>query len=161
MVYKNTQTMNYCTTCCQAINEVVIIQGLPYGTTCALNKLGLREFPSWFKVGDWDKAKLSNDELLEKNRIDFENTMLITNECWAEWCLLSESHWNRRLELDEWGQNFIDSIMKQLGYFRKLDSTEFKNEIWVKGCPTQIRLPKKISDLSPKQQLLLQKYLSY
>ena len=153
--------MQYCTTCSQAINEVVIIQGLPYGTTCALNKLGLREFPSWFKVGDWDKAKLSNDELLEKNRIDFENTMLITNECWAEWCLLSKAHFEQRVFQDKWAEDFIYSISRQLGYGMFLDQIQFKNNTWVKGCPTISKIPKKITDLSPKQQLLLQKYLSY
>jgi hypothetical protein len=153
--------MQYCTTCSQAINEVVIIQGLPYGTTCALNKLGLREFPSWFKFGDWDKAKLSNDELLEKNHIDFENTMLITNECWAEWCLLSKAHFEQRVFQDKWAEDFIYSISRQLGYGMFLDQIQFKNNTWVKGCPTISKIPKKITDLSPKQQLLLQKYLSY
>jgi hypothetical protein len=153
--------MQYCTTCSQAINEVVMIQGLPYGTTCALNKLGLREFPSWFKVGDWDKAKLSNDELLEKNHIDFENTMNITNECWAEWCLLSKAHFEQRVFQDKWAEDFIYSISRQLGYGMFLDQIQFKNNTWVKGCPTISKMPKKITDLSPKQQLLLQKYLSY
>ena len=153
--------MQYCTTCCQAINEVVIIQGLPYGTTCALNKLGLREFPSWFKTGEWDKAKLSNDELFEKNRIEFVNTMSITNECWGEWCLLSKAHFEQRGLQDKWAEDFIYSISRQLGYGMFLDHIQFDNVSWVKGCPTQSRLPKKIVDLSPKQQLLLQKYLSY
>ena len=151
--------MQYCTTCCQAINEVVIIQGLPYGTTCALNKLGLREFPSWFKVGNWDKAKLSNEELQEKNCLDFENTMRITNQFWDEWCALSKAHFVQRSFQNEWEADFIYSISRQLGYGMFLDHTQFKNNTWLKGCPTNIKSPKKIADLSPKQQQILKKYL--
>ena len=151
--------MNYCTTCGQQINEVIIIQGLPYGTTCATNKLGLKEFPSWFKSGDWDKAKLSNDELQEQNRLDFENTMRIINECWAEWCALSKAHFEQRGLENKWAEDFIYSISRQLGYGMFLDHTQFKNNTWVKGCPTIIKSPKRIADLSPKQQQILNKYL--
>ena len=153
--------MQHCTTCSQAINEVVIIQGLPYGTTCALNKLGLREFPSWFKVGDWDKAKLNNEELQEKNRLGFENTMRITNECWIEWCALSKAHFEQRGLENKWAEDFIYSISRQLGYGMFLDHAQFKNNTWVKGCPTKEKEPKRISDLSPKQYDILQKYLQY
>ena len=151
--------MNHCTTCGQQINEVIIIQGLPYGTTCASNKLGLREFPSWFKSGDWDKAKLSNDQLLENNRLDFENTMHITNECWADWCILSKAHFEQRGLENKWAEDFIYSISRQLGYGMFLDHIQFNNSTWVKGCPTISKLPKKISQLSDKQQQILNKYL--
>ena len=40
-----------------------------------------------------------------------------------------------------------------------LDHTQFKNNTWLKGCPTNIKSPKKIADLSPKQQQILKKYL--
>jgi hypothetical protein len=151
--------MNYCTICGQQINEVIIIEKLPYGTTCALNKLGLREFPSWFKYGNWDKAKLSNDQLVENNRIDFENTMFITNESWVEWCLLSKAHFEQRGLENNWAQDFIYSISRQLGYGMFLDHTQFKNNTWIKGCPTISKLPKKISQLSDKQKQILNKYL--
>jgi hypothetical protein len=151
--------MNYCTTCGQQINDVVIIQGLPYGTTCALNKLGLREFPSWFKVGNWDKAKLSNEELQEKNRLDFENTMRITNECWSEWCALSKAHFEQRGFEDKWAEDFIYSISRQLGYGMFLDHSQFKNNTWIKGCPTISKNPKTIDTLSLKQKSILFRYL--
>lgn len=152
--------MQNCTICNQAINEVVIIQGLPYGTTCALNKLGLREFPSWFKFGDWEKAKLSNEELQEKNRLDFENTMRITNECWEEWCELSKAHFEQRGLENKWAEDFIYSISRQLGYGMFLCHSQFKNNNWVIGCPTMVKTPKRIADLSSKQQDILQKYLT-
>lgn len=159
--------MTTCSTCGQVINEVVIINGKPYGTTCAQNILGIREFPSWFKGGDWDKAKTERDILDAKNADDFSTRKEITAKFWKEWSLLSKAHLQARVNNNDWAVNFLSSIIHQLGYFTILaqpnfDTMEDAEKGWKEtsgSFPYLYNTPKHIEELSPKQQQLIEKFI--
>jgi hypothetical protein len=155
-----------CTNCGQYINEVVYIGGLPYGTTCAANKLGFNQFPKWFKGGDWDKAKVNHDFLQQKNEIDFQNRRKITMESWAEWSALSQAINKAYQTQNEWLYNFLTSIIQQLGYCNSLSPNmpsnfvDAENSNYKQYIPYLNSTPKKINQLSPKQINLIKKYIN-
>lgn len=160
--------MTTCTTCGQVINEVVIIDGLPYGTTCAENKLGIRQFPSWFKGGDWNKAKDDYDKGQAANKAIFENSRLITSRTWSEWVMLSKAFKREYAKQNDWAANFISSIIRQLGYPSTLAETKWQSmedaeKNWSPASGTFLYLynePRKIDTLSPKQLSILDKFIS-
>ncbi len=160
---------NTCTTCGQLINQVVIIDGLPYGTTCAENKLGIRQFPSWFKNGDWNEAKKQNDDLCFKNKIKFQEERKITSDTWAEWVSLSRlSHKSYRSN-NTFMYDFTTSIIIRLGYFGALNSeiskfdtmeeAEQNYKEYMGTFPYLPFSPRTIDTLSSKQLDVLSKYL--
>ena len=159
--------MTTCTTCGQVINEVVIIEGKAYGTTCAQNELGIRQFPSWFSGGDWDKAKSERELLDTKNANDFATRKEITAMFWKEWSLLSSAHLQARRNNNDWAVNFISSIIHQLGYFTILAEPNFNTmeeaELgWKESSgsfPYLCNSPKRIEQLSPKQQSIIEKFI--
>ena len=162
--------MTTCTTCGQIINQIVLIDGLAYGTTCAENKLGIRQFPSWFKGGDWDKAKRQNDDLRLKNQIDFQKRRKITSDAWAEWLSLSRLSNTSYRNGNNFMYDFTTSVISRLGYFGALGSEISKFETMEDAeanyressmgtFPYLERQPQPIDTLSPKQLNILDKYL--
>lgn len=162
--------MTTCTTCAQIINEVVTIDGLPYGTTCAQNKLGIRQFPSWFKGGDWNRAKKQHDADQARWAAAHTAAEKITADCWEEWTLLSRAHLRLRRASNDWAVEFVSSIIDQLGYYMVLtenwtgyatmEEAKKKYNATVHATfPYMFQAPRKIADLSPKQRTLLKKYI--
>jgi hypothetical protein len=157
--------MTQCTACGQTITEVVTIDGMPYGTTCAQNKLGIREFPNWFKGGDWNSQKEIFEITAEKNAQAFAEARMITAEFWEEWHKLSSIKDEAYKQHNDWLYEFVGSILTQLGYANSLcnmPSTleEAENNSYHKRFICYLyKKPKRISQLSPKQLAILNKYL--
>ena len=162
--------MTTCSTCGQIINQIVLIDGLPYGTTCAENKLGIRQFPSWFKSGDWNEAKLKHQKNDEIRKLEFQKQRKITSDTWAEWVALSRlSHKSYRSN-NTFMYDFTTSIISRLGYFGALSSeiskfdtmedaeANYKESI-MGTFPYLPYSPRTIDTLSPKQLDVLSKYL--
>ena len=171
MLNNQTKTMqtNTCTTCGQIINQIVLIDGLPYGTTCAENKLGIRQFPSWFKSGDWNEAKLKHQKNDEIRKLEFQKQRKITSDTWAEWVALSRlSHKSYRSN-NTFIYDFTTSIIRRLGYFGALGSeiskfntmeeAEQNYKEYMGSFPYLPCSPRTIDTLSPKQLDVLSKYL--
>jgi hypothetical protein len=150
-----------CTKCGQVINEVVIIDGLPYGTTCAERVLGIKELPTWFKGGDWDKAKRER-EYFEVNRInEYSEAISITSEFWSEWHILSDIYKRAYYQNNNFLTDFMSNIIRQLGYPCSLSEAPINFED-AKKNPDTILLrskPKRYTELSPKQLSIINKYL--
>lgn len=156
-----------CSKCGQVITEVVTINGKPFGTTCALHELGIADFPSWFKGGDYSKAKSEYDAKQADLKAAFEESKVITAEAWSEWCLLSKAIKTAHRGGNEWAMNFISSIIHQLGYFTSLaevnhPTMQEAEKNWSPasgGFPYLHKRPRPISALSAKQKSILDKYL--
>jgi|688.fasta_scaffold478376_1 hypothetical protein len=161
--------MTTCIKCGQSINEVILINGLPYGTTCAENILGIKQFPSWFKGGDWDEAQKQQNESQLKNAIEKDRVENITRGCWSEWVALSKiSHKSYSM-----GNNFMidftESIINRLGYwgsissslckYNTMDEAKINHKEWMGTFPQMYRVPMTIDSLSDKQLNILNKYL--
>jgi len=157
--------MTTCTTCNQVINEVITIDGKPYGTTCAERKLGINHLPAWFRGGDWDSAKTKHDKLMLDNSADFARIKEITSRSWSEWIILSKISHKAQREQNDFASNFIESIMSQLGYYTRIANVKFESmedaeKGWKEyngGFPYLNKCPRPISDLSEKQVNLLYK----
>jgi hypothetical protein len=150
-----------CTTCGQAINEIVIIDSKPYGTTCAERKLGIKKLPSWFSGGDWDQAK-KDRELFEVNRInEYNQAILITSEFWSEWHMLSNIYKKAYQQNNNFLSEFMSSIIRQLGYPCSLTEAPINFEDAKKNPNTFLlySTPKRYKELSPKQLAIIDKYL--
>lgn len=161
-----------CTDCGQAIKTVVMIGGLPYGTTCAQNKLGIRQFPSWFSGGDWDAEKIKHDREVEEVQSDlrreYELSREFTSNAWNEWKLISSVHQIGYVNSNDWLCEFTCSILTRLGYSNVLCSQYFKYEKFedaerienldFSNFPYLRKEAKKIETLSDKQQSILHKY---
>lgn len=155
-----------CSKCGTVIKNVIMIQGKPYGTECATTVLGIKQLPSWFKGGDWDKAKLDNEALNEQNKIDFEQRRLITSKNWNDFIRLSKASLSARKRGNDFETNFIDSIKSQAGFYTLtvegcvFDTMEDAEKGW-KGYmgtfPYLAREIKGISGLSDRQIQLLEK----
>ena len=160
-----TQEMTQCTKCGTPIKNIIMIEGKPYGTECATTVLGIRQLPSWFKGGDWNKAKAKYDLDAKKYATDLENALSKMNEYWDEWQMLSKIA-TRAYRMDnDWLHNFIVSIIEQLGYPNYLPTNDFKtaSEAFANwkpydgSFPVLYHQPRRISDLSEKQQYLITK----
>jgi hypothetical protein len=159
--------MTNCSKCGQVINEVVIINGKPFGTTCAQVELGIKQFPTWFKGGDWDKAKADYDANAAKQAVEHDERRVITSKAWAEWQALSIAKKDAYAKGNDWLVSFFSSIMEQLGYYTyiaetKWDTMEDAEKGWQSASgsfPYLNNEPKKIETLSQKQQNILYKYL--
>ena len=153
-----------CTKCGQLITEIVTIGGLPYGTTCAQRVLGIKDYPHWFNGGDWDKAKKDYDKISEENSKQFAEARAITSEFWEEWHMLSEIKREAYRNYNDWLYNFMDSVINQLGYRHTLynmpkNFEEASNDPYLKYyIPYMNHRPKRISELSPKQLDIINKY---
>jgi hypothetical protein len=81
--------------------------------------------------------------------------------------LLSTAYVEQYLKGNTWAFEFISSVMKQCGYYTiasgyYFDTMEEAEANWQPSSgsfPYFIKLPKRISDLSPKQQALLNKFI--
>lgn len=161
--------MNTCTKCGQIINEVVLIDGLPYGTTCAENKLGIRQFPSWFKGGDWNEAKFQHEKTQENLKVEFQKRRKITSDNWQEWLSLSRLYHVSYRNGNNYMADFTSSILSRLGYFGSLGSeiskfntmedAEANYKEYMGTFPYLQRHPQRIESLSLKQLNILNKYL--
>jgi hypothetical protein len=154
-----------CTKCGQLINEIVTIGGLPYGTTCAQRVLGIKDFPQWFSGGDWDKEKKDYDTMIADNHNKFLEARAITSEFWSEWHTLSVIKQEAYKNHNDWLYEFMGSVITQLGYHSSLcnmPSTleEAENDTYhSKYIAYLYNRPKRISELSPKQLSIINKYL--
>jgi len=153
-----------CTTCGQSITEVIMIGGLPYGTTCAERKLGIKQFPAWFNGGDWDKAKANREALDADNAEQFEQSKAITAQAWKEWRAISKAAAIAYRNGNDWAYNFLCSVSNQLGYFTLLSSSLFNYETMQEAeqahdnsfsFPYLQKTPKAIHTLSDKQKNIL------
>lgn len=167
------QNLVCCTDCGQVINTVVIIGGLPYGTTCAQNKLGIRQFPSWFNGGDWDAEKIKHDREVEEVqsglRREYELSREFTSNAWNEWKLISSVHQIGYVNSNDWLCQFACSILERLGYTHVLESGYFKYEKLQDAekdinfnhlyFPYLRKEAKKIETLSDKQKSILNRYM--
>jgi hypothetical protein len=161
--------MTNCIECGQSIKDVVIINGLPYGTTCAEKKLGIKQFPSWFNGGDWDEAKKKQDASQLNNAIEQDRVENITRECWSEWVALSKIYHKSYAMRNDFMTNFSESIISRLGYFNPISKSlcEYgtmdearKNYMPHMGTfPHMHKAPQQIESLSVKQLNILHKYL--
>lgn len=153
--------MTFCTNCGQAINEIITIDGKPYGTTCGRAKLGLLDFPSWFKGGDWNKAKSDHDKFLSDQESILTEAKSITAEYWEDFKILANSFYKARVKNNDWMQDFIYSIADQMGIthieVEGLIEGDFEETYknWnhkLATFPLMYQRPvKKVSDLSTKQ----------
>lgn len=157
----------FCSRCGQAIKNIIMIDGKPYGTECATTVLGINQLPSWFKGGDWNKAKIRH-ETEQANQVEkFSSMKDITDRNWSEWVKISKAEKRAYREGNDWAYKFISSCREQLGYFTCLASTKFATmkeaeEGWEPSSgsfPYLYHEPKSISELSPKQQSILNKFL--
>ncbi len=155
-----------CTKCGTSIKNVIIINGKPYGTECASAILGIKQLPTWFKGGDWDKAKLEQDALDEKNRIAFQEAKIITSKNWNDFIRLSKASVKARNRDNDWEINFINSLSEQAGFYTltvggcKFETMEEAEKGWFDGLgsfPYLYSEIKGIDGLSQKQIELLEK----
>ncbi len=155
-----------CTKCGTSIKNVIIINGKPYGTECATTVLGIKQLPSWFKGGDWDKAKIEQDANQNKIRADFEQRKIITSKHWNDFIRLSKASLKARREDNEWAVNFIDSIKGQAGFytltvegcvFDTMESAEIGWKDYMGTFPYLQNEIKGLSGLSQKQIEILEK----
>jgi hypothetical protein len=159
------QTIQSCESCGQEITNIVMINGKSYGTTCALYVLGIKELPLWFNGGDWDEAKAKHEANLENNAKQFEEARAITSEFWSEWHTLSIIKQEAYNKHNDWLHDFMYSVMLQLGYTRSIPYMpttleEAENDPYHKYMIVYLnKRPKRISELSPKQLAIVNKYL--
>ncbi len=155
-----------CTKCGTSIKNVIIIDGKPYGTECATTVLGIKQLPSWFKGGDWNKAKSEQETKESQNKIDFEQRRIITSKNWADFIRLSKASLVARKRDNDFEINFIDSIKSQAGFFTltsegyKFDTMEEAEKGWKEymgSFPYLGAEIKGISGLSEKQIDILEK----
>jgi hypothetical protein len=155
-----------CSRCGQVIAGVVIINGLPYGTTCAEIKLGIKQFPSWFKGGDWDKAKAEYEKKKAIDGVEHQRMKEITSEYWGDWILVSKIIWKGQRLDNQWLIDFGYSLLTQLGYPYFNDRINFatyedfcaSNEFDYGAWSLLKHIPKKrVSELSEKQKDIIRK----
>lgn len=155
-----------CTKCGTKIKNVILIGGKPYGTECATTVLGIKQLPSWFKSGDWDKAKLEHDKHETKNHVNFQTRRDITRNNWADFIRLSKASLKARRNGNEWAFNFIESITKQVGFytltvegckFKTMEDAELGWNETMGSFPYLEREIKGIAELSEKQVEILEK----
>lgn len=158
-----------CERCGQVINEVVVIDNKSYGTTCALTVLGIRDFPHWFKGGDYSKAKLKNDEYLKKLEEDIKIREEITRDTWEERRLISIALYREYSKNDNsWLYKFLTSICEQLNIrliayevtnFETYDEAKnnWSNAYGDISSLLASKETKQISDLSSKQRAIVYK----
>lgn len=161
--------MTHCVACGQFIQNVVIIEGLPYGTTCALNKLGLREFPSWFRgEGDWSLMKAKHEAHMKVLAEGLRTQREVTSRAWPEWLAISRVHVKARRSGNDWLADFTWSIANQLGYHTVLPSNLVgfdnfeeaeKSREGMHDFPYIYQSPGSIESLSPKQLQILRKHM--
>lgn len=156
---------NTCDRCGQVITDIVMINAKPYGTTCAQAVLGIKEFPFWFKGGDWDRAVKDHEATKKHNAKQFEEARDITSEFWSEWHALSIIKQDAYNNHNYWLFNFIDSVMLQLGYTRSISNMpntleEAENDPYYKSYIAYLyKRPKRIIELSPKQLAIVNRYI--
>lgn len=161
-----------CSRCQQELQNPVYVNGLAYGQDCASKILGLTKMPDWFNEKskeDFIVQKQKFEYIQAQNIITHNNAIEITKDCWNEFYLLSKIFVKFRSQKNDWGMNFISSISNQLGLGSCLQTEEtlFESyEIAINNWkdymgtfPYKYRKPKKISELSEKQQQLISKYL--
>ena len=157
--------MTNCTKCGAHIKNIIIIDNKPYGTECATTVLGIRKLPHWFKGGNWNKAKESYDTLVVDQKLALKRQMVMMDEYWGEWVLISRIYQRAHSCGNDWLVNFSKSILDQLGYGNSLNefhynsATEAYNN-WKPyngSFPFLYHRPKHIDELSPKQQELIRR----
>jgi hypothetical protein len=168
-IYRKLEVMeNYtcCTKCGTTIKNIILIGGKPYGTECAETVLGIKQLPSWFKGGDWDKAKAEQEKKTETLKVDFQNRREITRKNWADFIRLSKAQLSARRRNNDWEANFISSLKGQCGFYTltvegcKFETMEDAEKHWNSAFGTFPYLSKEIkgiSALSEKQINLLEK----
>ena len=154
-----------CNKCGQSVKDEngVMISGKWYGRDCAATMMGLNQFPTWFKGGDYDKAKADYEANQIKLANQLNDDLVITEAYYSEWYELSIAYKNAR-RANEWSEKFINSLSKQLGYNELLSgapSSDFNEskKYLIQYDLLLRREPRRISTLSAKQLNILKQYL--
>lgn len=161
-----------CTQCQATIKNIVIIDGKPYGTTCAEHILGTR-LPEGFK-GDYNSYKRERQEAHEKSVAEFEKRKEITRKHWGDMIILNRAMWNARDKFNDWEANFVHSIARQCNlevlylnpdYMKETMDETYEDENWnvATGGSTKTYFyhePKWLDDLSDKQKDILDRIAS-
>jgi hypothetical protein len=105
----------FCTTCSQEIANVIIIEGKPYGTTCAEAIIG-GKLPHWFKGGNWDTAKNQKDKDHLRQVAEYSSLVELARKAWGDFYRLSMALRKARNRGNDWEQSFIQNIATQCGY---------------------------------------------
>lgn len=163
--------MTSCTRCGQSLEHPVFINGVAYGSDCARKVMGLKELPFWFneKSGeDFFVQKQKHEDLQKANLERHEKSVEITRAAWNELYTLSKVYVNFIEQMNDWGMGFVSSIARQLGFhslllpeslFSTYDEAISNWKEYMGSFPYLNREPKRISDLSEKQQAVLNRYL--
>ena len=117
--------MTTCTKCGAHITNIILIDGLPYGSDCAETVLGIKQLPSWFKGGDWDKAKAENDKFQLERAEQFKLVREYTRKHWNDFMRLSIALKKARSYDNVWEINFISSLSEQAGFNNLTSATEY------------------------------------
>ena len=150
----------------------MIINGKPYGTTCAESELGVR-LPKNFS-GDYNKYAEKQAANHKAQVADFERRKEITREFWDDMILLNKAMINARRKSGDWESNFVSSVASQSGlrvlYIPEenmkptMDET-YAEENWNQATGGSTRTyyesePKGLSSLSERQLEILNRIAS-
>lgn len=162
-----------CSRCGQSLQFPVFINSVPYGSDCAIKVMGLKEMPFWFNEKsneDFFVQKQKNEDLQKANKKSHSQSVEFTKSGWNDYYLLSKIFVKFRYEKNDWGMNFISNIASQLGFRNCLQNEEclfqtyedaIKNwKEYMGRFPYLHNRPKSIKDLSPKQQDIINKWIS-
>ena len=153
------EAMAICSRCGQAIKNVSIVDGKPYGLDCASSVLGLKELPVWFKGGDYNIQKVVFDKRQAESKLEEKEAKERIFEFWDDIIELNRIYSRG----NEWVKNFILSISSQLGlncigctYYKTAEEhVENTESILMSWFPN--KNARHISTLSEKQLNLLRK----
>ncbi len=170
---KKPKAMTTCSRCGQSLQFPVFINGVPYGSDCAIKVMGLNQMPFWFNEKsneDFFVQKQKNEDIQKANSERHSQSVEFTKSAWDEYYLLSNIFVRLRCEHNDWGMNFISSIASQLGFGRCLQTEEslfptYEDAIngwkeYMGSFPYLNSRPKSIRDLSSKQQAIIDKWIS-
>lgn len=164
--------MTTCSRCGQSLQYPIFINGISYGTDCAAKVMGMKELPYWFNEkskDDFFVQKQKHEDFKKANQERHALSVELTKDAWPEFYILSKVFVNFRNKQNDWGMNFISSIANQLGFgnclhtketlFATYDEAILNWKEYMGTFPYLTHKPKSISELSPKQQAILNKYL--
>lgn len=151
--------MNTCTHCGQVINEVITIKGKPYGTTCGARLLGFIDFPTWFRGGDWDKAKIDHEAQQARLHADYAARLESIRQNWDFIKRFSIVYRHARLNENEFESKFLSDMACRYGIqFSKESAYQYDSfEDYAKAEQSWDKFEKPV--ISEKQSALLRKII--
>lgn len=160
----NNQMNSTCTNCSASIKNVVIIQGKPYGTTCAEKILG-KSLPKNFS-GDYDKYEKEQKIKHEESVSEFNKVKGRTRKYWNQIVRLNSALISCS---NDWERNFVSSIAGQAGlpliytpaeYIKETMDQTYTEENWPASAGSYhyiYREPKGLDNLSVRQLEILER----